>query len=258
MFPSDCTQPARPRASPASDDRSWLIPAANDRREPRNRGWWIAVLFIIGSTLFGLGAVPYYSEAVGVRADALTFFIGSVFFTSAAFLQYREAVDGLAPVHNANERRFWVWAPRDTSWLACAVQFAGTLWFNWSTGNAVRVNLDAAGEDQRVWRPDALGSIAFLVASGLAFNDARRDVVAGQPKPRVWWIAVANLLGSVAFGVSAVAGYVVPASDDIWNAEVSNLGTLVGAICFLVGAILLLPSRALPTRAGRQVSGTVT
>jgi hypothetical protein len=41
-----------------------------------------------------------------------------------------------------------------------------------------------------------------------------------------------------------VAAYVVPASGDVWNAEVSNLGTLVGAICFLIGAILLLPSRA--------------
>jgi hypothetical protein len=48
----------------------------------------------------------------------------------------------------------------------------------------------------------------------------------------------------VAFGVSAVAAYVVPASGDVWNAEVSNLGTLVGAICFLIGASLLLPSRA--------------
>jgi hypothetical protein len=95
-----------------------------------------------------------------------------------------------------------------------------------------------------VWRPDALGSVAFLVASGLAWMDARGEVVDGEPKPRTWWIAVANLLGSIAFGVSAVAGYVVPTSDDVWNAEVSNLGTLVGAICFLIGAILLLPSMA--------------
>ena len=58
------------------------------------------------------------------------------------------------------------------AWLACAVQLAGTLWFNWSTANALRVNLAAAEADQRVWRPDALGSIAFLVASLLALRDA--------------------------------------------------------------------------------------
>ena len=95
----------------------------------------------------------------------------------------------------AGRRRFWVWAPRNLDWAACAVQFAGTLWFNISTGNAVRVNLDAAEADQQVWRPDTLGSIAFLVASVLALMDARRQVVGGRPRPRVWWISVINLPG---------------------------------------------------------------
>ena len=214
------------------------------------RGRWIAVLFIIGSSLFGLGAVPSYAEAAGLRATALTFFIGSVFFTSAAFLQYREAVDSLPTVPGDGRRRYWVWAPRDIGWVACAVQLAGTLWFNWSTGNALRVNLAAATAEQRVWRPDALGSIAFLVASGLALSDAHHDVADGRTRTRAWWIAVANMAGSLAFGVSAVAAYIVPATGDVWNAELSNLGTLVGAICFLAGAILLLPPRVTPAGAG--------
>ena len=49
-----------------------------------------------------------------------------------------------------------------------------------------------------------------------------------------------NLAGSVAFGISAVAAFVIPSSGDVWNAELSNLGTLVGALCFLTGAILML------------------
>ncbi|SDO94478.1 hypothetical protein SAMN04487914_101247 [Arthrobacter sp. ok909] len=32
----------------------------------------------------------------------------------------------------------------------------------------------------------------------------------------------------------------LPSSGDVWNAELSNLGTLVGALCFLTGAILML------------------
>ena len=55
--------------------------------------------------------------------------------------------------------------------------------------------------------------------------------------------ATRNLIGSVAFGVSAVAGYINPATGQIHNAERSNLGTLVGAVCFFVGALLLLPER---------------
>jgi len=203
------------------------------------RDRWIAWLFIIGSSLFALGAVPSYAEAVGLRLCAITFFVGSLFFTSASFLQYREAVDAL-PFLGAKRRHwFWVWAPRNLGWLACAVQLAGTLWFNWSTGNALRVNLSVALTEQRVWRPDALGSVAFLVASGVALRDAGR-AIAGRPRPRVWKIGVINLAGSVAFGVSALAAFVIPSSGDVWNADLATLGTLVGALCFLTGAILML------------------
>ena len=158
-----------------------------------------------------------------------------MFFTSAAFLQYREAVDGLG--QQRAKRRFWVWAPRDIAWLACAVQFVGTLWFNWSTGNAVRENLSAEA-DLRVWRPTPW--IRRLPRRQRAGLDRRpRD---GRGRTRDWWIGAANLLGSVAFGVSAVAAYVVPATGEVRNAELSNLGTLIGAVCFLLGAILLLPA----------------
>ena len=159
---------------------------------------------------------------------------------------------------HAARRRFWVWAPRNIAWLACAVQFAGTLWFNWSTGNAVRLNLDAAEADQRVWRPDTLGSIAFLIASALAWIDANREVKGRQHVTRAWWIGAANMVGSVAFGVSAVAAYVVPATGDVRNAELSNLGTLVGALCFLVGAILLLPPASTIGDVGTAWSGQVS
>jgi len=213
------------------------IPGAG-RSTGRDR--WIAWLFIIGSGLFALGAVPLYAEAVGLRLCGVTFFVGSLFFTCAAFLQYREAVDALPAVGAARRPLLWVWAPRNPGWLAGAIQLAGTLWFNWSTGNALRINLTAALTEQLVWRPDALGSIAFLVASGVALRDAGRGARAGRPRPRKWKIGVINLAGSVAFGISAVAAFVVPSSGDVWNAELSNLGTLVGALCFLTGAILML------------------
>jgi hypothetical protein len=53
-----------------------------------------------------------------------------------------------------------------------------------------------------------------------------------------------NLVGSVAFGVSAVAGYINPATGQLRNAGRSNPGTFIGAVCFLAGALLLLPERS--------------
>ena len=52
-----------------------------------------------------------------------------------------------------------------------------------------------------------------------------------------------NLLGSIVFCVSAVAGYISPVTGTLPNAERANLGTFVGAVCFLAGALLLLPER---------------
>jgi len=212
---------------------------------PRARDWWIAVLFAVGSLLFAVGAVPGYASAVGTRWDAWTFFIGSLFFTAASFLSYREAVDAGPQPSHADRRRFFVFQPHRIDWWATAVQLAGTVFFNLSTGNAVRVDLTASAAHQHVWRPDAIGSVCFLVASALAWFEVCHGWTGWQPRSWGWWITLLNLVGSVAFGVSAVAGYISPATGQLRNAERSNLGTLIGALCFLAGALLLLPERTL-------------
>ena len=81
----------------AAHGSTWWAPGA--------RGWWIAVLFAVGSALFVLGALPSYANAIGVRWDSATFFLGSLFFTSAAFLTYREAVDAAPEADNPSHRR---------------------------------------------------------------------------------------------------------------------------------------------------------
>ena len=211
---------------------------------PRARGWWIAVLFAVGSALFAVGSVPGYADAVGARWDAVTYFIGSLFFTSAAFLTYREAVDAAPGAQdNPGRRRFFVYQPGRIDWWATAVQLAGTLYFNVSTGAAVRADLAAQAAHQHVWRPDAVGSVRFLVASALAWFEVCHGWAAWRPRSWSWWITLLNLLGSVAFGVSAVAGYINPVTGQVRNAAGANLTTLVGAVCFLVGAVLLLPER---------------
>jgi hypothetical protein len=222
---------------------------------PRARGWWIAVLFAVGSLLFAVGAVPAYASAAGTRWDAVTFFTGSVFFTSAAFLTYREAVDASPPEQNPARRRFFVWQPGRIDWWATAVQLAGTLFFNVSTAAAMAANLSAQAAHQHVWRPDAIGSVCFLVASGLAWFEACHGWAAWRPRLWAWWITLANLLGSAAFGVSAVAGYISPATGQLRNAERANLGTLAGAVCFLIGAVLLLPERTEGTHGQLKPSG---
>ena len=133
-------------------------------------------------------------------------------------------------------------------WWAAIIQFAGTLWFNRTTLSALVVGLGASPGHHPVWRPDALGSVCFLVSSWLSWAEECNGPFAWRPKSISWQITVLNLVGSIAFGVSAVASYVKP-NGDLVSLALTNLGTFVGAICFLVGAVLLLPERTLVSPA---------
>jgi hypothetical protein len=222
----------------AGQGSTWWAPGAV--------GWWIGILFAAGSLCFALAAAPGYVDAVGVAADGVTFFVGSLFFTAAAYLQYLEVVNAsrLPPgAEAAQPRRLFSWELSRIDWWVALVQLTGTLLFNLSTFNAMREHLSATEANRLVWRPDALGSICFLVASGLAWAEVGHALWSWRPRSLSWLTTAANLVGSIAFGVSAVASRMVPASDQPRNVALMNLGTFVGALCFLVGAVLLLPER---------------
>jgi hypothetical protein len=225
----------RKHPDPNADASTWWA--------PRSRGWWIGVLFAVGSVLFALGAVPGFASAAGVRGDSVTFFVGSLFFTVAAFLQYREMVDASPGGPPNGWRRYLSLDFRRIDWLATVVQLVGTVFFNVSTGNATRVDLTAGSAAHHVWRPDLLGSVCFLVASALAWFEVCHGWASWHTSSLAWWITLVNLLGSVAFGVSALASYIVPTTGQLFSVMLTNLGTFVGALLFLVGAVLLLPER---------------
>ncbi|MGV8967892.1 MAG: hypothetical protein ACOH2F_16650 [Cellulomonas sp.] len=194
---------------------------------PARMIWWIAALFVVGSACFAIAAVPAYVTWVGPSATGVTFFVGSLFFTSAATLQVLSTGSS---------------ADRATR-AAGLVQLAGTLLFNVSTFAAMQQGLTALQADRTVWTPDVWGSIAFLIASGLAFAGVRRPWLTWRPQDLSWSVAAANLVGSVAFGISAAASRVVLGTDTLRDAERANLGTFVGALCFLLGAVLLIPGQ---------------
>jgi hypothetical protein len=219
---------------------------------PRAIGWWIGVLFAVGATCFVLGALPAYATAVGTNADDLTYFIGSIFFTTAALLQYVETATTSTELGGGRGHglsRLLRVQPRRIDWWAALVQLAGTVWFNRTTLAAWVVGLGASSAHYPVWRPDALGSICFLVASWLAWAEECHGAFAWRPRELAWWITLLNLAGSVAFGASAIASYVKP-NGQLVSLALTNLGTFVGALCFLVGAVLLLPERTAADRPG--------
>jgi hypothetical protein len=70
-------------------------------------------------------------------------------------------------------------------------------------------------------------------------------------RDRSWAIGALNLVGSVFFGLSAVGAYTLSSTDELLSSWWSNVGTFAGAICFLVGAVLLIPRAPVPEQASR-------
>ncbi|PRY66981.1 YrhK-like protein [Glaciihabitans tibetensis] len=197
--------------------------------------------FAIGSGFFLVGAVPLYADAVGLVATNVTFFVGAIFFTLAAFIQLalsgRPPGGGREPGGGRQAGGGWS-KPDRYDWWASVVQFGGTLFFNLSTTQALLIALNPSTRVNSGWRPDAFGSLLFLVASVCAVLATTQRDALWDPNARVWRCTWLNLLGSVFFAISAVGAYVLPASKDLISQFWANAGTFFGAACFLIAALL--------------------
>ena len=198
---------------------------------PRGLTWWTGLLFVVGSACFVMGPIPAYAHAVGAHADAWTFFIGSLFFTLAGYLSYLQVV--------REDGHSWVgWMPRSLGFWAASIQLVGTIYFNVTTF-ASPLDIPNDLDNRVIWRPDAIGSVCFLVASAIAFAEAGHRWWSWRPGERDWHITALNMWGSVFFGLSAVGAHYDP-SGTISHVQLANAGTFLGALCFLVASLLMM------------------
>jgi hypothetical protein len=194
------------------------------------RSRWMALLFALGSTCFLVGPFPGYVQLVGDSADAITFFVGSILFTGGGALQSWIAWGGWRSQGRGGRAAWW----------SAIVQSAGTLFFNVTTYRAMHVALTSPEYNKLVWRPDWRGSICFLVSGAIAYLASSRRGRHGwlpQRGGEGWWQPGVNLLGCVFFGISAVAGYVVPSTGSMLDLAAANWNTSLGAACFLACAL---------------------
>jgi len=212
---------------------------------PRRASWWIGVLFAIGSTCFLVGPFPGFVEAVGSSVDGIVFFVGSIFFTSAAMLQWLETINAdRGPDASSRRLRVVSLEPRRIDWWSSGLQLIGTFLFNVDTFHALQTGLDANAYDRLVWTPDLVGSACFLVSGYLAYVEVCGGALWTKRRGLDWKIAAVNLLGCVAFGISAIAAFWVPSQGSVVDLAAANAFTAFGGLCFLVGAVLLLPESA--------------
>lgn len=215
--------------------------------KPKSLTWWVAVLFMAGSACFVAGCVIsiYFEDFFSLLAINLTFFIGSLFFTSAAYAQYLEAIN--ADITNAaysDEKKmewiWWAWRPKNLGFVASASQLAGTLLFNINTFNCFFTGLTSLEQDVLIWLPNIIGSILFLAAAYFAWLEIFHDKQVRALRSVTWWIIWINILGSVLFQRSAFRSFVYLDSGELVNGTIALNATLYGAVCFFIGAYLLI------------------
>jgi hypothetical protein len=199
----------------------------------------MALAFAAGSICFLIGPFPGYIALVGPVADAITFFLGSLLFTAGGALQVRLAA---AERGDAGTSR--------AEWRAATIQFAGTIFFNITTFRALQTALSDPAYDRLVWRPDAFGSLCFLVSGVIAYRASARHGLLPVRGSAGWWQPGVNLVGCILFGVAAVAGYVVPTTGTMLDLAAANWTTAAGAACFLACAIAGLAGREGPESKG--------
>jgi hypothetical protein len=189
----------------------------------------MALLFALGSTCFLIGPFPGYAQLVGETADAVTFFVGSILFTAGGGLQSWLAWP---------ERR--VRGGGRAAWWSAVIQSAGTLFFNRTTFRGMQTAISNPAYNRLVWRPDALGSICFLISGTIAYVASPRRGWRPAREGPGWWQPAVNLLGCIFFGISAIAGHVVPSTGSVLDLAGANWNTSLGAACFLACALATL------------------
>ncbi|MCH2177630.1 MAG: hypothetical protein MK106_02400 [Mariniblastus sp.] len=224
---------------------------------PWKMNWWIGIGFTIGSFLFALASVlsllviSIHIFNFAPRNIMLMFFTGSLFFTGAAYLQLFQAANAVDILHvdppSEQRRRFFGWRPKDIGWLSSMLQFAGTLWFNINTFDAMFPSLNWLQQDVLIWLPNFIGSILFLLSGHAAFAETCHKRWGLEPHNLSWWVVFFNLIGCFAFLVASLFAIVLPFPMDAWVANLSMVFTLLGALGFLAGSLLLLPEATSPS-----------
>jgi len=199
--------------------------------------WVVAGAFILGGSLFAIGAWVAQVGSGQAATSASIYLAGGVFFSTGGYGSVLQAINESAG--GGGRWRWWSYRPMELGWLAAIVLFCGTLAFGISLVSAFVEGLSLAQQNRLIWAPDMIGCILFLISGRLAMvaiHDAGSAWV--QPASLSWWIAAVNQLGSTLFFIAGLAAFIRPATMSVANVDVANWGTFSGALCFATGGVL--------------------
>jgi hypothetical protein len=208
-----------------------------------------ATAFAIGGSLFALGAFFAQLDLVPLTAVNTTYLVGGFFFSLGGYTSIvlvASSSGGSGP--SGDGLRWWGYEPRRRDWLSAFVLFVGTLLFAVSLVAAFAQGLTPRQSNGRIWIPDILGCVCFLVSGHLAVLEVGAGHVVLRVRELGWWVVAVNQLGSVLFFLAGVAAYTRPATSQALDEGLVNWGTFAGAACFAVAGVLQVFDKPTTTR----------
>ncbi|WP_430735006.1 hypothetical protein [Halodesulfovibrio aestuarii] len=234
-------------ARPVRKGVRWIRPMMLSKEEQakyvvcvKRINYWVAVLFMVGAFLFTIPG--FLSDSYSAYFDII-FCCGSIFFTSAAYLQLIESInkDITNPELFRTQRCHWIriaWRPKNLGYLSSVVQFMGTLLFNVNCVAALFA-VTPVEKNISIWLPGMLGSICFLLSCAFAWLEIYRDRSIKAFRSEEWWIVWVNIVGSIAFQISSSVAFYLPQTGDVFAPEMASGYLTFGGGCFFIGAFLL-------------------
>lgn len=222
---------------------------------PHRLAWWIAVVFMVGSVFFVLGAagslVPEYfgsQHGMSVFAESC-YFTGATLYTASIYAQLLETINAdksISPDRSSRAPKQFRWFAFEGAHLEFLVPFVlllGSLVFNYETVFALGSTFDVLPR-LGLWVTSLLGALLFLVSGGLQFVEAGHGYLSFNPRNVSWWVGLLFIIGSIGFVLGALPGLGtpgLPTNDTGPGSLVVKVGFLVGGVGYLVGSYLMLP-----------------
>jgi hypothetical protein len=197
--------------------------------------------FLVGGSLFAIGALLAQADIGGPRLAAVVYLVGGVFFSTGGYASVLLAIN--APHRRRDGKwerapwRWWAEHPGAFDHLAAVTLFVGTLVFGVNLIDSLLGHLTPTQEDRLVWNPDIIGCLLFLISGLMAMVDISGSWWRLRGEGLGWWIVFVNQVGSVLFMVSGVASF-VRADGDMIAVGIANWGTFGGAVCFAVAGFM--------------------
>ncbi|MBV7295736.1 hypothetical protein KRX51_07390 [Corynebacterium sp. TAE3-ERU12] len=198
-----------------------------DHAAPHSVSWWIAVFFGVGAVFFIIGTCADFasSDALATWTD----FIGACLFGVGAILSIIEAYQA--------SRRIRPFVPHRNLWHTAAGRasiiqgFCALVLFQLAMTVPLWGSLGWQATDVWIWAPSTLGSVGFVVASGIYYREAKPAKDIGTTA------ALVNLVGSWCYLIGSAFGFLEQGPVQMSGDWVVNPVFLVGSVLFFFGGV---------------------